>query len=157
MDLFTLTTPTPIGVVGLEGSADGLARVFMPSDTFVPSDGRGPVVLRTAAKQLREYFNAERKKFEVPLIEPDGTEFQRDTWRAVQKIRYGHVTSYGAIAIQINAPQAYRAVGSAVGKNPLAIFIPCHRVVGSSGIGGYSGGLAIKHALLELEGVFHLH
>ena len=105
-----------------------------------------------AAAQLGEYFAGQRREFDLELA-PYGTDFQLRVWRALRKIPYGAVRNYGDVARSIGRPGAARAVGQAVGGNPLPIVIPCHRVIASDGsIGGYSGGLAIKHRLLGLEG-----
>src|SRR5579864_3752401 len=106
--------------------------------------------LRIAA-QLAEYFAGTRRTFEVRLA-PQGTPFQRRVWEAVAAIPYGKTRSYGAIAAEIGAPSAVRAVGAANGQNPWPIVVPCHRVIGSDGsLTGYGGGLPIKRALLDFE------
>ena len=104
------------------------------------------------AAQLGEYFAGKRREFDLDLA-PYGTDFQLRVWQALREIPYGAVRNYGDIARAIRQPGAARAVGQANGCNPLPIVIPCHRVIASDGtIGGYSGGLAIKHRLLALEG-----
>jgi methylated-DNA-[protein]-cysteine S-methyltransferase len=106
--------------------------------------------IRVAA-QLAEYFAGTRRTFEVRLA-PQGTPFQRRVWEAVAAIPYGKTRSYGAIAAEIGAPSAVRAVGAANGQNPWPIVVPCHRVIGSDGsLTGYGGGLPIKRALLDFE------
>ena len=108
-------------------------------------------ILEKAYKQLKEYFVGERKEFDLPL-DPVGTEFQMKVWEALQTIPYGETRSYKEIAMQIGNENASRAVGMANNRNPLPIFIPCHRVVGADGgIVGYAGGTEVKVALLELE------
>ncbi len=108
-------------------------------------------LLKKAGEQLQEYLAGKRKFFELPFA-PQGTEFQRNVWQALQDIPYGETRSYGEIAKNINNPKAYRAVGMSNNKNPLPIFIPCHRVVGANGkLVGYAGGLDIKAYLLNLE------
>src|SRR5579864_2467062 len=103
------------------------------------------------AAQLAEYFAGTRRTFEVRLA-PQGTPFQRRVWEAVAAIPYGKTRSYGAIASEIGAPSAVRAVGAANGQNPWPIVVPCHRVIGSDGsLTGYGGGLPIKRALLDFE------
>lgn len=103
------------------------------------------------AAQLAEYFAGTRRTFEVRLA-PQGTPFQRRVWEAVAAIPYGKTRSYGAIAAEIGAPSAVRAVGAANGQNPWPIVVPCHRVIGSDGsLTGYGGGLPIKRALLDFE------
>lgn len=121
-----------------------------PSDwTHSPED----VVLSEAVRQLREYFAGEREVFTLPL-RPAGTPFQMSVWRALEEIPYGHTRTYRDIANAIGRPTATRAVGAANGQNPLPIFVPCHRVIGSDGsLTGFGGGLDVKLALLRLEGV----
>ena len=114
-------------------------------------DPRHPV-LEQARNELAEYFAAQRTQFELPLA-PSGTAFQRDVWRALEMIPSGTTTSYGELARSLGTPESVRAVGAAVGRNPISIVIPCHRVVGSTGsLTGYAGGLERKRALLALEG-----
>ena len=108
-------------------------------------------VLAAARRQLGEYFAGERTDFDLPLA-ARGTAFQRKVWDALRRIEYGTTRSYGQIADEIGAPGAARAVGAANHDNPLAIVVPCHRVVGANGsLVGYAGGLDQKRALLELE------
>ena len=109
-------------------------------------------ILLMTEKQLKEYFSGNRKKFDLPL-NPEGTEFQNKAWRALQKIPYGEVWSYGKQASYLKKPNAQRAVGGANGKNPIPVIIPCHRVIGSTGkLTGFSGGMDMKVFLLKLEG-----
>ncbi len=109
------------------------------------------------AGELEEYFAGTRTRFTFP-IGPEGTEFDRRVWRAVQQIPYGETTTYGEIAHRIGKPLAARAVGTANGRNPLPIVIPCHRVVAAGGrLGGYGGGLALKQRLLNLETAHRPH
>lgn len=110
------------------------------------------IILDLTEKQLNEYFCGARKEFDLPLA-PVGTDFQHKAWRALMKIPYGKVWSYGEQAKYLKNPKASRAVGGANGKNPIPIIIPCHRVIGSNGkLTGYSGGMKMKVALLKLEG-----
>jgi methylated-DNA-[protein]-cysteine S-methyltransferase len=112
----------------------------------------GHPVLRDAARQLAEFFSGKRKAFDLRLDINGGTLFQQSVWRALLKIPYGKTTSYGSIGRQIDNPAAVRAVGSAVGRNPLSLIVPCHRVLGGDGsLTGYAGGLHRKTALLQLE------
>lgn len=104
-----------------------------------------------AVDQLEEYFAGQRTEFELEL-EMAGTPFQRRVWSALMTIPYGQTRSYGEIAMQLDAPGASRAVGLANGRNPIAIIVPCHRVIGANGkLTGYGGGLSRKRALLDLE------
>jgi len=110
-----------------------------------------PLIVETC-KQLDEYFAGKRRKFELPLSPQGGTPFQQRVWKQLQEIPYGQAISYAQLAKAIGNPKACRAVGSANGKNPIAIIIPCHRVIASDGsLGGYTGGLDIKVQLLALE------
>lgn len=121
-------------------------------EQFYPQSTLKPSVLNTCyAKQLAEYLSGQRKQFDLPL-DIVGTAFQKQVWQALKQIPYGQTTSYLQIAQMINRAKASRAVGTAVGKNPVLMVIPCHRVVTSAGsLGGYRGGLAMKQALLDLE------
>lgn len=141
---------SPIGPMTLVQEGEALTRL----DFDVPSqpEEATPLLLE-ACRQLREYFAGERKAFALPLA-PAGTEFQKKVWAALRDIPWGETRSYGDIARAIGKPTACRAVGMANGRNPLPIFIPCHRVIGTNGsITGYSGGLEKKRFLLRLEGI----
>lgn len=106
-----------------------------------------------AKHELLEYFAGKRQQFNVPLA-PQGTEFQQQVWHALSLIDYGCTCSYADIAEQIGRPKAVRAVGTANGANPIAIIVPCHRVIGKNGtLTGYAYGLALKQKLLQLEGI----
>ncbi|WP_331654450.1 methylated-DNA--[protein]-cysteine S-methyltransferase [Aminipila sp.] len=110
-------------------------------------------ILKIAFRQLEEYLQGSREVFELQL-NPSGTEFQKKDWLALQQIPYGKTVSYGDIAKQIGCPKGARAVGLANNKNPIPIFIPCHRVIGASGnLVGYGGGIDKKIKLLEIEGI----
>ena len=134
-------------------AVDGDGRLLeIRFDGRRPEGRRDAKRCRDAAAQLADYFAGRRREFELDLA-PFGTDFQLRVWRALQAIPYGALRNYGDIARAIGQPGAARAVGGAIGSNPLPIVIPCHRVIASDGtIGGYSGGLAIKHRLLALEG-----
>lgn len=104
-------------------------------------------------KELKEYFDGERQVFTIPF-DLSGTEFQKNVWKSLCEIPYGKTTCYSEIAKQIENPKAVRAVGTAIGANPLPIVIPCHRVIGKNGsLTGYSGGLEMKKQLLDIEGI----
>ena len=146
---------TPIGALLAVSDRDALARIDFAgswsSADLDPAWRRGAPVLDALAAQLREYFSGARRAFELPLA-PRGTPFQQQVWRALQSIEYGTTTSYAAIAAQIGAPTAVRAVGAANGRNPIPIVIPCHRIIGANGsLTGFGGGLPLKRRLLELE------
>ena len=141
---------SPIGPMTLVQEGEALVRL----DFDVPSqpEEATPLLLE-ACRQLREYFAGERKAFALPLA-PAGTEFQKKVWAVLRDIPWGETRSYGDIARAIGKPAACRAVGMANGRNPLPVFIPCHRVIGTNGsITGYSGGLEKKRFLLRLEGI----
>jgi len=108
-------------------------------------------LLAEAAKQIQEYLSGARKVFLLPLA-PQGTDFQKKVWQALQTIPYGETVTYKDIAVKIGSPLGCRAVGMANNKNPIGIIIPCHRVIGSNGkLVGYAGGLDVKARLLNLE------
>jgi methylated-DNA-[protein]-cysteine S-methyltransferase len=120
-----------------------------------PLDGEpasGNPLLDEAVRQLRAYFAGSLRQFTIPL-DPQGTAFQKRVWSELERIPFGEVRSYSQIAHAIGAPRAVRAVGAANGANPIAIVVPCHRVIGANGkLVGYGGGLPLKQRLLELEG-----
>ena len=149
-----ITMPSPLGLLRLYAQDDELVGVHLPEPGDLPAplaEPRESAVLRATAAQLEQYFAGERHAFELPLA-PRGTAFQERVWRALTAIPYAQTCSYGALARAIGRPAASRAVGSATGKNPIAIIVPCHRVIGASGgLTGYAGGLAAKRWLLEHE------
>ena len=117
----------------------------------VPESPQHPM-LQMASNALHEFFAGARSQFDVPLDLSSGTAFQQSVWTALLDIPMGATTSYGAISQSVGKPRAVRAVGGAVGRNPISIIVPCHRVVGSDGaLTGYAGGLPRKIALLQLE------
>ncbi|MCD0417630.1 methylated-DNA--[protein]-cysteine S-methyltransferase [Rubrivivax sp. JA1024] len=147
---------TPLGPVTLAASASGLAGLWFdaqrhhPGALDLPVDPAHPLIARAAA-ELAAYFRGDGAGFTVPL-DAEGTPFQHAVWDQLRAIAAGTTTSYGEIARRIGRPSAVRAVGAAVGRNPLSIVVPCHRVVGGSGaLTGYAGGLERKQALLGLE------
>jgi len=108
-------------------------------------------LIKKAAKQFDEYFKKDRQIFDLPLI-LHGTDFQKKVWKALQKIPYGQTRSYAQLAVMIGNPKACRAVGMANNRNPIAIIVPCHRVIGHDGsLTGFGGGLELKQNLLDLE------
>ena len=147
------TLTTPIGELLLTADDDGaLTAVDLPNrhrDTAGLE--RDDELLAGARRQLTEYFAGERTTFDLPL-RPHGAPFQLRVWEALLRIPYGETASYGEVARELGHPTAARAVGAANGRNPLAIVVPCHRVIGSDGtLTGYAGGLECKRALLDLE------
>jgi methylated-DNA-[protein]-cysteine S-methyltransferase len=164
MSTITATTrhvviDSPIGPLTLVRDDDGLTGLYYPGHwtrpdqtTFgprvEPSDDHG---FDEAIAQLREYFAGEREEFDLPL-NPLGSERSRRLWQLLAEIPYGHTTTYGELADKVGSGVDARDIGGFVGANPLSIFIPCHRVVGSNGkLTGYAGGLDRKRYLLELE------
>ena len=148
---------TPLGPLTLAATARGLAGAWFDGQAHHPGVLEAPVDgeqrwLAQAAQELDDYFAGRRRCFSVPL-DPQGTAFQASVWLALRRIACGQLHSYGAIAEEIGRPAAARAVGAAVGRNPISVIVPCHRVVGRDGsLTGYAGGLPRKEALLKLEG-----
>jgi len=161
---------TPLGWAGVAASDQGICRIVLPrkekraveaelerSETEVLTPGHGTCdpasVLGPAIKLLLKYFSGERVSFDLLLDMRYYTPFQRAVWKAAADIPYGETRSYAWIAQRIRRPKAARAVGSALGANPVPILVPCHRVISSAGTpGGFSGGLSLKKQLLNLEG-----
>lgn len=144
---------TPVGIIIIEARGEVITGLEMSQENEVKALGINNEnnVLREANKQLQEYFRGERKEFNLPL-HLNGTEFQQKVWRALQEIPYGETRSYGEIAKAVGSPKGSRAVGGANNKNPVMIFVPCHRVIGANGaLVGFGGGLSVKQYLLELE------
>ena len=156
--LFSGSIVAPFGPVTVVAGDDGLRGVSfagdpgtrLPADASVERADSHPVVARTLA-QLREYLAGERREFDLPLV-LDGTEFQVAAWRALARVPYGGTASYATQAASIGRPTATRAVGAANGRNPVAIVLPCHRIVGADGsLTGFAGGLETKKWLLAHE------
>jgi len=144
---------SPVGMLILRASDKGLVSIERGRAARVRGGVRAERVLDTATKQLNEYFAGTRRRFQLPL-DLRGTPFQLAVWHTLQLIPFGKVVSYAEEARMAGRPTAARAVGSANGRNPLPIIVPCHRVVAADGtLGGYSAGLAMKRKLLALEGV----
>ncbi len=146
---------SPIGELLLVGGPDGLAGVYFEGHEHAPTVEadwtHDEAHFDDARAQLEEYFRGARTEFDLPL-NPSGTAFQQTVWKALREVPYGETTSYGAIAERIGRPTASRAVGTANGRNPLCIVVPCHRIVGSAGaLTGYAYGVDRKRWLLDLE------
>lgn len=143
---------TPLGKLGIAEQQGFITDVYFVGDTL-PEEFEllETPLIKEAFTQLDAYFAGELKSFSLPL-KPQGTDFMRTVWQALRAVPYGTTASYKDIAQTIGNPKAMRAVGLANNKNPLAIFIPCHRIIGSNGkLIGYSAGLPIKEFLLALE------
>ncbi len=146
---------SPVGRLLLAADEEGLLRVAFADGRKgsepEPGWNHGARALQPLVDQLNAYFAGELQAFDVPL-HMQGTPFQLSVWRALLEIPYGETTSYGEIARRVGTPQGSRAVGLANGSNPIAIVVPCHRVIGSNGkLTGYGGGLNNKETLLALE------
>lgn len=142
------TMQSPIGLLTIEETDGAITALRFGGETVSPPP---TPLLQRAAQQLTEYFAARRRRFALPL-RPQGTAFQQAAWSALCDIPYGQTRTYAQQAAAIGNPKACRAVGMANHRNPLPLFIPCHRVIGAGGkLTGYAGGLAIKRFLLELE------
>jgi methylated-DNA-[protein]-cysteine S-methyltransferase len=150
---------TPLGALTLAATARGLALAWFDGQAHGTDEVAAPLqpdneVLRQAKREFDEYFAGRRHEFSVPL-DPAGTDFQQRVWRALLQIPIGRLGTYGDIARELGVPAAARAVGAAIGRNPISIIVPCHRVVGRDGsLTGYAGGLPRKQALLQLEGAW---
>jgi methylated-DNA-[protein]-cysteine S-methyltransferase len=148
---------SPLGPVLLARTRNGLAGLWFSGQKWHPRPLDVPVqpddeLLRLAASQLAEYFGGRRTQFDLPL-DLQGTPFQQQVWQALLRIPQGRTRTYSEIASDMGAALAVRAVGAAVGRNPVSLIVPCHRVIGRDGsLTGYAGGLDRKKALLQLEG-----
>ena len=160
-DASIVQTPyaSPLGPMLVAATGRGLAGLWFEGQKHLPESAAWPwqpahPVLRRTVHQLDEYFAGRRLTFELPLDLQGGTAFQQSVWLALLAIPRGGTASYGGLGRRIGNPAAVRAVGAAVGRNPISIVVPCHRVIGADGsLTGYAGGLARKTALLDLEGV----
>ncbi|HEY1268558.1 MAG TPA: methylated-DNA--[protein]-cysteine S-methyltransferase [Candidatus Binatia bacterium] len=153
---YYLIVQSPVGDLTLVAYDGALTGVYFAGRDPINAakgwtrDARHPV-LREAAKQLREYFAGKRKSFALPL-RLAGTDFQQRVWREIARIPYGQTVSYSALAERAGAPRAVRAAGTSTGRNPAAIVVPCHRIMGKNGdLCGFGGGLERKVYLLKLE------
>lgn len=146
MKIYTKNIDSPLGPMLLSGTEEAVTGL----DFGAGAEDSCPM-LEIAARELEQYFAGERREFDLPLA-PEGTEFQMRVWRALREIPYGETRSYGQIAAAVGNPKASRAVGMANNKNPIAVLIPCHRVIGADGsLTGYGGGLENKRLLLDME------
>lgn len=159
-DIETLRFESPLGPMLMAATPRGLAGLWFDGQRHRPADASGwpaaragHALLAQAARQLEAYFQGRPPAFDLPLDLGAGTPFQQRVWQALRAIPRGRTTSYGALAQQLGVPGAARAVGAAVGRNPVSIVVPCHRVLGQDGqLTGYAGGLPRKEALLRIEG-----
>jgi methylated-DNA-[protein]-cysteine S-methyltransferase len=161
-DTWCTTVDSPVGPLVLAARDERLCGLRLPAVAPDGTTSASPLegwraaptpsgVLREAADQLAAYFTGELRHFDLPL-QLDGTDFQRRVWAALQQIPYGTTAGYGELAQQLGSPGASRAVGLANGRNPVAIVVPCHRVIGADGtLTGFGGGLPCKRWLLDHE------
>lgn len=157
-----LAFDSPLGALHVAATERGVCGVWFLGQRHAPAQLTGPSawaeapqhpLLCQARDQLLDYLNGESTGFDLPLDLSQGTPFQRAVWQALRDIPRGRCLGYGALASQLGRPQAARAVGAAVGRNPVSVIVPCHRVLGADGsLTGYAGGLERKTALLRLEG-----
>lgn len=151
------TMPSPVGELTIAADDLGITAVgfpgelSFPGELAVPGDAAASPLVREAERQLRAYFAGRLTRFDVPL-NPSGTAFQKAVWRALCAVPHGATASYGDIAAAVGKPRGARAVGLASGRNPIAIVVPCHRIIGRDGsLTGYGGGLDRKRWLLAHE------
>ncbi len=153
--VYTLSLPSPLGDLTLASRGEALCGLWFNGQKYFAAglpaerEERDLPVFRETRRWLEAYFSGSAPDF-LPPLAPEGTPFRRRVWEALLTIPYGETVTYGELAQRLGT--APRAVGSAVGRNPVSILIPCHRVVGSGGLTGYAGGLERKRALLEIEG-----
>ena len=153
MGVFVLNVHSRVGDWGVIGSDESIQSVLLPHQRLVATRGAVPHAVGVAGQQLEEFFAGTRRDFDVAMATSSATSFQREVWAALCDIPYGEVRTYAEVASAVGRPNAARAVGNANHANPWPVIVPCHRVVGSSGLGGYGGGENVKRYLLELEGV----
>ena len=151
---------SPIGPLALSATRQGLSGLWFDGDRHMPEQpaadpsSEAEATLRAAAVQLTEYFAGRRQRFDLRLDLQGGTAFQQAVWRTLLDIAHGETSNYGDVARRIGRPDAVRAVGGAVGRNPIGIVVPCHRVLGRDrSLTGFAGGLDRKRALLRIEGI----
>ncbi|OAK63970.1 cysteine methyltransferase [Variovorax paradoxus] len=156
--IYTSHIDTPLGGITMAATDQGLAGVWFDQQRHWP-DTTGWIAkndhpaLVEAAAQLHDYFAAKRDHFDMKLDLSHGTAFQQSVWQQLLTIPAGATLTYGTLSAKLGNPTAVRAVGAAVGRNPISVIVPCHRVLGADGsLTGYAGGLERKTALLELEG-----
>ena len=155
MSVTHTTIDSPVGELTLVARDGSLTGVYFPHHWYRPDPAtfgdRDDAGFGEAKRQLAEYFDGDREQFELPL-DPHGDAFQHRVWGLINRIPYGQTTTYGDLARELGEGTLAKEVGAAVGRNPLSVIVPCHRVVGKDGsLTGYAGGLARKRFLLDLE------
>jgi methylated-DNA-[protein]-cysteine S-methyltransferase len=150
---------TPLGTLFATAIGGALTGLYFEGGRHAPAipaewvDDPAAAPLGECARQINEYLQGGRRRFDLPLA-PEGSDFQRRVWMEIARISYGETLTYADLARRAGAPGAARAAGAATGRNPLSIVVPCHRVIGSDGsLTGYAGGIARKTRLLQIEGV----
>ncbi len=147
--LYAISDYFDIGYLHLFSDGKNITRIDFADEEL--KSQQSCEVLETAKQQLHEYFAKTRQSFDLPLL-PSGTEFQQNIWNILLQIKFGHIKSYEWVSIQYGNKRAIRAVAQAIGKNPIAVVIPCHRVIGKNGsLTGFAGGIPRKRFLLEVE------
>jgi methylated-DNA-[protein]-cysteine S-methyltransferase len=151
------TIDSPFGELTLVAESGVLSGLYFPGHWYMPDPDAFGVNsehgFEQTERQLAEYFAGERTGFDLATTTTSGDEFQRRVWELIDRIPYGETTTYGEMAAELGDPTLARKVGGAVGRNPISVIVPCHRVVGKDGkLTGYAGGLERKQFLLELEG-----
>lgn len=147
--LYAISDYFDIGYLHLFSDGKNIMRIDFADEEL--KSQQSCEVLETAKQQLHEYFAKTRQSFDLPLL-PSGTEFQQSIWNILLQIKFGHIKSYEWVSIQYGNKRAIRAVAQAIGKNPIAVVIPCHRVIGKNGsLTGFAGGIPRKRFLLEVE------
>ncbi len=141
---------SPLGTLLIKADSGFLKELLLVSGKALPEEPDRLTAL--AVRQLAEYFNGSRTAFDLP-VGPEGTAFQKAVWAELMKLPFGRTVTYGGLAGRLGKPKAARAVGGAVGRNPILIIIPCHRVLAERGLGGFSAGTDKKIALLRHEGI----
>lgn len=160
-EIFYSYYPSPVGKLLMLAQNNQLTNLDFEQEQITPNPKwilNDDLPLFAQVKQaLSRYFAGEKEDFRSIPLNPQGTNFQQSIWQALLQIGYGETSSYGALAQQINNPKAVRAVGGAVGSNPISIIIPCHRILGKNQqLTGFGGGLTVKRHLLKLEGIAYV-
>ncbi|MBA8667469.1 methylated-DNA--[protein]-cysteine S-methyltransferase [Holosporaceae bacterium 'Namur'] len=151
---------TKLGDILLLSDSENITGIYFVKEKYIPQlelewqNDSEPEILKLAEKQLKEYSYGNRREFEIPYSFIKFTEFQRRVWEEVSKIPYGKTITYKELANNLGAPNSIRAIAAAVGRNPISLVVPCHRVIGSNNsLTGYAGGIELKHSILTLEGI----
>jgi len=156
---YTKSYASPLGAMILCASDDAVCGVWFDGqahqlDASAWTESQNHALLGETEVQLGDYFSGKRTQFDLPIAFLWGSPFQHSVWHALRSIRYGQHLTYGALAAALNRPKAVRAVGAAIGHNPISVVVPCHRVIGAQGaLTGYAGGIERKKALLQQEGI----